>query len=86
MQASTAKEIDELWSPVYSSSTPVTILVSGDAFLLNQSDQIAKLAMRYVLPTCFAFREFAAAGGLMSYGADKKRHLASSRQLCCSHP
>jgi putative tryptophan/tyrosine transport system substrate-binding protein len=47
------------------------LLISGDAFLLNQSDQIAKLGMRYVLPTCFAFRESAAAGGLMSYGADR---------------
>jgi putative ABC transport system substrate-binding protein len=27
--------------------------------------------VRYVLPTCFAFRESAAAGGLMSYGADR---------------
>jgi ABC-type uncharacterized transport system substrate-binding protein len=47
------------------------LLVSGDAFLLNQADQIAKLGMRYVLPTCFAFREAAAAGGLMMYGADR---------------
>jgi hypothetical protein len=31
-------------------------------------DQIAALARRYSVPATFQFREFAAAGGLMSYG------------------
>ena len=70
VQASTAKEIDDSVASVFQQHARA-LLVSGDAFLLNQSDQIAKLGMRYVLPTCFAFRESAAAGGLMSYGADR---------------
>jgi len=70
VQATTAREIDDSVDSVFQQRAGA-LLVSGDAFLLNQSDQIAKLAMRYVLPTCFAFRESAAAGGLMSYGADR---------------
>jgi putative tryptophan/tyrosine transport system substrate-binding protein len=70
VQASTAREIDDSVASVFQQHAGA-LLVSGDAFLLNQSDQIAKLGMRYVLPTCFAFRESAAAGGLMSYGADR---------------
>jgi putative tryptophan/tyrosine transport system substrate-binding protein len=70
VQASTAREIEDAVASVFQQHAG-PLLISGDAFLLNQSDQIAKLGMRYVLPTCFAFRESAAAGGLMSYGADR---------------
>jgi ABC-type uncharacterized transport system substrate-binding protein len=45
------------------------LLVLSDAFLNNHATQIAKLAIRNGLPTCFAYREPALAGGLMSYGA-----------------
>jgi ABC-type uncharacterized transport system substrate-binding protein len=45
------------------------LLVLSDAFLNNHAALIAKLAIRYGLPTCFAYREPAVAGGLMSYGA-----------------
>jgi putative ABC transport system substrate-binding protein len=70
VKASTAREIDDSVASVFRQHAGA-LLVSGDSFLLNQADQIAKLGMRYVLPTCFAFREAAAAGGLMSYGADR---------------
>jgi putative ABC transport system substrate-binding protein len=70
VQAGTAKEIDESVASIFQQHAG-PLLVSGDAFLLNQSDQIARLGMRYMLPTCFAFRESTAAGGLMSYGADR---------------
>jgi putative tryptophan/tyrosine transport system substrate-binding protein len=70
VKASTAREIDDSVASLLQQHVGA-LLVSGDAFLLNQADQIAKLGMRYVLPTCFAFREAAAAGGLMSYGADR---------------
>ena len=32
--------------------------------------QLAALAVRHALPTIFQYREFAAAGGLLSYGSD----------------
>jgi putative ABC transport system substrate-binding protein len=45
------------------------LLVSPDALFLNRRVQIVTLAARHAVPAIFAFREFAAAGGLMSYGA-----------------
>lgn len=46
------------------------VLVGGDAYLLNQRNQIATLAARYRIPTVSQYRQFTAAGGLMSYGND----------------
>jgi putative ABC transport system substrate-binding protein len=36
----------------------------------SASEQIAALALRHAVPTIYEHREFAAAGGLMSYGSD----------------
>jgi putative ABC transport system substrate-binding protein len=44
------------------------LLVLSDAFLNSHAGQIAAYALRYGIPTCFAYREPAVAGGLMSYG------------------
>jgi len=41
---------------------------ASDSFFFSQSAQLAKLAIRHAVPTIFGFREFVAAGGLMSYG------------------
>jgi putative ABC transport system substrate-binding protein len=44
------------------------LLVLSDSFLNTHASQIAAYALRQGIPTCFAYREPAAAGGLMSYG------------------
>jgi putative ABC transport system substrate-binding protein len=43
-------------------------LVSTDPFFTVSRDQIAALAARFAIPTIYGRREFAAAGGLISYG------------------
>jgi putative ABC transport system substrate-binding protein len=43
--------------------------VSADAFFSTRRDQLVRLAARYALPAIYEFRDFVAAGGLMSYGA-----------------
>ena len=58
-------------------AAPGTILVSEAIYVATRhrfgffnlrSDQLAALAARHVLPTIFQTREFAAGGGLVSYG------------------
>ena len=44
-------------------------MISPDGLLVSQSEQLAALTVRHAVPAIFQFREFAAAGGLMSYGA-----------------
>jgi putative tryptophan/tyrosine transport system substrate-binding protein len=44
------------------------LLIATDTFFNSQSELLAKLAPRYALPAIYQYREFAAAGGLMSYG------------------
>jgi putative tryptophan/tyrosine transport system substrate-binding protein len=44
------------------------LLVGNDPFFINWREKIVALAARYAVPTIYAFRGYAAAGGLMSYG------------------
>ena len=44
------------------------LVISSDSFFFSRSAQLATLAARRAVPTIFGFREFVAAGGLMSYG------------------
>ena len=47
---------------------PDALQVSGDGFLLTYPDQIVALAARYALPAIYPYRQYAAVGGLISYG------------------
>jgi putative tryptophan/tyrosine transport system substrate-binding protein len=44
------------------------LVIGPDAFFTVRSEQLAALSIRHTIPTIYQFREFAAAGGLMSYG------------------
>jgi putative tryptophan/tyrosine transport system substrate-binding protein len=44
------------------------LVIASDPFFVSQIEQIAVLALRHAVPTIFQYRDFAAAGGLMSYG------------------
>jgi putative ABC transport system substrate-binding protein len=45
-------------------------LIVGDSILLSRRNQIVSLAARYALPAVYSRREFADAGGLVSYGGN----------------
>jgi putative ABC transport system substrate-binding protein len=71
VKATTAGEIEEAFAsllPLHAGA----LVVSADPFLSNQREQIAALASRHAVPAIYAWREFAAAGGLISYGSSLK--------------
>jgi putative tryptophan/tyrosine transport system substrate-binding protein len=47
------------------------VLIGADAFLVNRSQQLGALALRHAIPAILSYREFASAGGLMSYAASR---------------
>ena len=54
------------------------LIVSANPFFDTQRDQLLALAARHQVPTIYAWRDFVAAGGLISYGAslaDANRQL-----------
>ena len=44
------------------------LVIATDPFFNSQSKELAAVAVRHMMPTIYQFRQFAAAGGLMSYG------------------
>jgi putative ABC transport system substrate-binding protein len=44
------------------------LIVMPDPFLFARREQLVALAAHYAVPTIYPFREYAVAGGLMSYG------------------
>ncbi|MFY9837253.1 MAG: ABC transporter substrate-binding protein [Xanthobacteraceae bacterium] len=46
------------------------LVISTDPFFTSRPDKLAQLASRYAIPAVSKGREFAAAGGLLSYGSD----------------
>src|SRR5262249_732381 len=44
------------------------LFVSGDGFFGSRRVQLAMLAVRYLVPAIYSLRDYAEAGGLMSYG------------------
>jgi putative ABC transport system substrate-binding protein len=69
LDASTEGEIDAAFGKLIELRAG-GLLVSVDAFLVSQRDQIVALAARHAVPAIYGVREFATAGGLMSYGLD----------------
>jgi putative ABC transport system substrate-binding protein len=47
------------------------LVIGVDGIFVTYSEQLAALALRHALPAIFTFREFPAAGGLMSYGSSR---------------
>ena len=46
------------------------LVIGGDPFFNSRSEQLGTLTLRHAVPTIYQFRAFAAAGGLVSYGAN----------------
>src|SRR5262249_38621100 len=66
-RASSPSEIDNAF-PNLVQQRAGAVVMAGDAFFNTRKEQFVVLTARHALPTIFTFREFPAAGGLMSYG------------------
>jgi putative ABC transport system substrate-binding protein len=67
LRASTEPEFDAVFESI-ARPRAAGLVISSDSFFYSRSNQLASLASRHSVPTIFPFREFVAAGGLMSYG------------------
>ena len=69
LNASTSREIEAAFATL-ESERPDALFVGPDAFFNTRRVQLAMLAARHAIPSVFAVREYADAGGLMSYGTN----------------
>jgi len=67
LYASSEVEIDDAFASVTKLGTN-GLVISTDPLFTARSEQLAALALRGMVPAIFQYREFASAGGLMSYG------------------
>jgi putative tryptophan/tyrosine transport system substrate-binding protein len=67
VNASNEQEIDAAFASFVQQHVDV-LFVTADAFFSSRRDQLVALAARHALPAMYGSRDFAAAGGLMSYG------------------
>ena len=77
VHARDSREIEEAFATLLHNKAGA-LLVGADSFFFNRRVQLATLTARYAIPAVFFNREFAEAGGLMSYGSslsEMNRHL-----------
>ncbi|MFL5084224.1 MAG: ABC transporter substrate-binding protein [Xanthobacteraceae bacterium] len=67
LNATTESEFEPAFSTLAREQASA-LLIGADPFFNSRRDLLVALAARYRVPTIYEFREFALAGGLMSYG------------------
>jgi putative ABC transport system substrate-binding protein len=67
LDAASERDIDAAFASLVQQRASA-LLVASDPFLFSRRDQIVALAARHGVPAVYQWRDFAAAGGLMSYG------------------
>ena len=58
------------------------LFITADPFFSSQAEQLAALSLRDAMPAVYSTREFAAAGGLMSYGGSITEPYRLSGAYC----
>jgi len=69
LRASTPAEIDDAFATVARDHL-VALSVTADPFFDTRRNQLVTLAAQHAVPVIYQFREYAASGGLMSYGVN----------------
>jgi putative ABC transport system substrate-binding protein len=69
LRAANEREIDDAFAALPKLGVGGLVIETGAVFT-TRMDQLAALALRHQMPATYQFREFAAAGGLASYGGN----------------
>jgi putative tryptophan/tyrosine transport system substrate-binding protein len=69
LNASTSREIEAAFA-TFARERPDILFVAGDPLFLSRRVQLVNLASRHAIPATYSTRDFAEAGGLMSYGTN----------------
>jgi putative ABC transport system substrate-binding protein len=69
LNASTEQDFDKVFARL-TELRAGGLVIGGDAFFTRHLKQLAALTVQYAVPAIYQYREFAAAGGLMSYGSN----------------
>src|SRR5215469_6724526 len=69
VEAGTEGEIDAAFGSLVELHAGA-LVIAGDAFFANRREQLLSLASRHAVPAIYMWSEFAAVGGLISYGID----------------
>jgi putative ABC transport system substrate-binding protein len=67
LKAGSVSEIDAAFSSLAQLQAGA-LVIGADAFFTNRREQLVALATRHAVPAIYQWREFAATGGLISYG------------------
>jgi putative tryptophan/tyrosine transport system substrate-binding protein len=70
LHASTERDFDTVFATL-AQLRAGALVIGLDGFFTNRMEQLAALTVRHAIPTVYANREFAAAGGLISYGGSR---------------
>jgi putative ABC transport system substrate-binding protein len=69
LRASTDRDLDAVFASLVQLRAG-GLVIGGDPFFNSRSEQLGTLSFRHAMPTIYQLRAFAAAGGLVSYGAN----------------
>ena len=73
LQASAEQDFDKVFADLVRMRAGA-LVISPDVFFNTKIEQLAVLSLRHAVPAIFQYREFAAAGGLISYGSDETEY------------
>jgi putative ABC transport system substrate-binding protein len=69
VNASTERDFDSVFANLIHLQVG-GLVIGGDAFFNSQIKQLAALTIQHAVPAVYQWREFAAAGGVLSYGSE----------------